>query len=305
MRLDADRSHARLLGHQGLHDVFRTVQALARRLAGADDSFLENRFLWFLLSDFRRKEGEECFEGSWVKVGRQHVENVGSRGQPSRVGNDPKPESMLPEATQQVLCSRQPTGWGCDPCFPESEKDNANGHGSCSDVIPLTQDCWSIDSDSRKAGLNGRDFFIQGGLWKIPEQGSGAVENCCSAVGELRGSRQPLGQCYVKKRSNLLRCEDQCSIFFAGEDVECRLVVDATVGVHPTVVTLTRVWFHLEIPHVRRLSPQRRVGHVAERFAVGPQSRTKLPFPCAWVRGWLVCNDNSEDVGIGSGRRAR
>src|SRR5262245_33574101 len=130
MRLDTDRSHARLLGHQSLHDVFRTVQALVRRLRGAGDSFLENRFLWFLLSDFRRKEGQDCLEGSWVKVGRQHFENVGSRGQPSRVGYDPKPESMLPEATQQVLCSRQPTAWGRDQCVPEIKKDNGNGNGN-------------------------------------------------------------------------------------------------------------------------------------------------------------------------------
>ena len=106
---------------------------------------------------------------------------------------------------------------------------------------PLTPDRWSIDSDSGEAGLNGRDFFIQGGLGKIPEQGSGAVENCCAAVGELRGSRQPLCQRHVKEGRNLFRRENQRATFFAGEDIERRLVVDAAVGVHPAVVTLPRV----------------------------------------------------------------
>jgi hypothetical protein len=49
-----------------------------------------------------------------------------------------------------------------------------------------------IDSDSSKAGLDSRDFFVQGGRCKISEQGSGAVENSSAAVDELRGSRQPL-----------------------------------------------------------------------------------------------------------------
>jgi hypothetical protein len=60
---------------------------------GARYRLHENRLMWFLLSDFRRKNDQVCFEGVGIEVGRQQIENFGSRRQTSGIGNDPEPES--------------------------------------------------------------------------------------------------------------------------------------------------------------------------------------------------------------------
>ena len=45
----------------------------------------------FPISDEKRIR--VCFEGVGIEVGRQQIENFGSRGQISGIGNDPEPES--------------------------------------------------------------------------------------------------------------------------------------------------------------------------------------------------------------------
>jgi hypothetical protein len=48
---------------------------------------------------------------------------------------DPEPESFLPEAIQQDLCSWQPLAFAGDQCLPQVEKDNCNSHGNWSRSI--------------------------------------------------------------------------------------------------------------------------------------------------------------------------
>src|SRR5689334_54240 len=88
MGLNPDRPHSDLLGHQGFHNVFRTVKAPVRRLAAAFYGLIENRLVWLLLSDFRREKCQILLERVRIEVGRQQLENRSPRGQTSRIGND-------------------------------------------------------------------------------------------------------------------------------------------------------------------------------------------------------------------------